>query len=129
MKKNDCDIGTLASIIKKTSEVKDPNVVKVYIDQTLKDNNFLVAKDFFRIKKNLNNEKIYHHLGCYIFTKEALSRYVKLPRSTLEKERNLEQMRAMENNMIIKVGLSDSVPLSVDTEEDLIKVSKKMNLS
>ena len=38
-------------------------------------------------------------------------------------------MRAMENNMIIKVGLSDSVPLSVDTEEDLIKVSKKMNLS
>ena len=62
-----------------------------------------------------------------MFTKDALSRYVKLPRSKLEIERNLEQMRAMENNMVIKVGLSDSTPLSVDTKEDLIKVSKEMN--
>ena len=129
MKENNCDIGTLASYITNKKEIIDPNVVKVYTEQTLKGDNFLVAKDFFRIKKDLNDEKIYHHLGCYIFTKEALSRYVKLPRSTLEKERNLEQMRAMENNMTIKVGLSDSLPLSVDTEEDLIKVSKKMYMS
>ena len=126
---NDCDIGTLASYIKNKDEIFDPNVVKVQIDQALKDDDFLDAKDFFRIKKDLNNEKIYHHCGIYIFTKDSLSRYVRLPRSKLEVERNLEQMRAMENNMIIKVGLSDSVPLSVDTEEDLIKVSKKMNLS
>ena len=127
MRGNDCDIGTLASYITNKKDIVDPNIVKVYIDQTLKDNNFLVAKDFFRIKKDLDNEKIYHHLGCYIFTKEALSRYVRLTRSKLEIERNLEQMRAMENNMIIKVGLSDSMPLSVDTKEDLIKASKEMN--
>ena len=36
-------------------------------------------------------------------------------------------MRAMENNLIIKVGLCDSTPLSVDIEEDLIKVSKEIN--
>ena len=35
--------------------------------------------------------------------------------------------RALENNLIIKVGLCDSLPLSVDTEEDLVKVSKEMN--
>jgi CMP-2-keto-3-deoxyoctulosonic acid synthetase len=35
-------------------------------------------------------------------------------------------MRAMENNLIIRVGLCDSKPLSVDTEEDLIKISKEM---
>ena len=35
-------------------------------------------------------------------------------------------MRAMENNMVIKVGLADSTPLSVDTEEDLSKVKKDM---
>ena len=67
-----------------------------------------------------------HHLGLYIFTKDALSRYVKLSRSKLEIERNLEQMRAMENNMIIKVGLADFVPLSVDTKEDFLKVKKEM---
>ena len=122
MKNNNCDIGTLASNIKDKSEIIDPNIVKVLTNQTLKENNFIIAKDFFRTKKDLSNEKIYHHLGLYIFTKDALSRYVKLARSKLEIKRNLEQMRAIENSMIIKVGLADSIPLSVDTEEDLIKV-------
>ena len=126
MKDNNCDIGTLASPIKDDNELIDSNVVKVQVDQALKDDSFLEAKDFFRKKKDLFNDKTYHHLGLYIFTKDALTRYVKLPRSKLEIERNLEQMRAMENNMIIKVGLTDSMPLSVDTEEDFKKVKKEM---
>ena len=36
-------------------------------------------------------------------------------------------MRAMENNMVIKTGFSDSTPLGVDTEEDLKKITKEMN--
>ena len=127
MKNNNCDIGTLASYITDKNDIIDPNVVKVHVDQPLKDDNFLVAKDFFRVKKNLNNEKIYHHIGIYAFTNIALTKYVKFARSRLEIERNLEQMRAMENNLIVKVGLCGSLPLSVDTEEDLVKVSKEMN--
>jgi len=126
MRNNNCDIGTLASPIKDDNEFIDPNIVKVRVDQAMKDDSFLEAKDFFRKKKDLINDKIYHHLGLYIFTKDALTRYVKLKRSKLEMERNLEQMRAMENNMIIKVGLTHSMPLSVDTEEDLQKIKKEM---
>jgi len=127
MQHNDCEIGTLASCIKNKSDITNPNVVKVNTEQVLKDDDFLEVKDFFRIKNNLNNEKIYHHIGIYAFTNIALTKYVKLKRSRLEIERNLEQMRAMENNLIIKVGLCDSLPLSVDTKEDLVKVSKEMN--
>ena len=127
MQNNDCDIGTLASCIKNKSDITNPNVVKVYTEQALKDDNFLKAKDFFRVKKNLNNERIYHHIGIYAFTNIALTKYVKLERSRLEIERNLEQMRAMENNLIIKVGLCASLPLGVDTKEDLVRVSKEMN--
>ena len=127
MQNDECDIGTLASFIKDKSDIANPNVVKVHTEKALKDDNFLEAKDFFRIKSNLNNERIYHHIGIYAFTNIALTKYVKFARSKLEIERNLEQMRAMENNLIIKVGLCDSTPLGVDTEEDLIKVSKKMN--
>ena len=126
MRDNQCDIGTLASPIKDNNEIVDENVVKVKVDETLKEHSFLKAKDFFRKKKDLNNDKVYHHLGLYIFTNDALTRYVKLKRSKLEIERNLEQMRAMENNMLVKVGLTHSMPLSVDTEEDLRKVKKKM---
>jgi len=129
MRNNNCDIGTLASKIKNRSETEDRNVVKVEVDEVLKDDAFIMAKDFFRTKKDLNNEKIYHHIGIYAFTNIALTKYVKLERSKLEIERNLEQMRAMENNLIIKVGLSDSIPMSVDTREDLLKVSKEMKFS
>ena len=127
MRNNNCDIGTLASSFKNSKEAIDPNIVKVHIEQNLNNDNFLEAKDFFRIKKDLNNKKIYHHIGIYAFTNIALSKYVKLERSKLEIERNLEQMRAIENNLVIKVGLCNSSPLGVDTEEDLIKVRKEMN--
>ena len=125
MKNNTCDIGTLASYINR-EEINNQNVVKVCVDKELKNDNFLETKDFFRLNKNLNNEKIYHHCGIYIFTKDALKRYVNLPRSKLERERNLEQMRALENGMIIKVGLCGSTPLSVDTEQDLKKIKVEM---
>ena len=128
MRSNDCDIGTLASSIKDKNDIVDTNVVKVEMGEILKDDDFFKAKDFFRIKKNSNHKKIYHHIGIYAFTNIALTKYVKLSRSKLEIKRNLEQMRALENNLIIKVGLSNTLPLSVDTEEDLAKVTKEMKL-
>ena len=88
---------------------------------------FLEQKIFFRMKKDSNHEKIYHHIGIYAFTNVALTKYVRLSRSKLEMERNLEQMRAMENNLIVKVGLCDSKPLGVDTEADLKKITKEMS--
>ena len=127
MRSGNCDIGTLASKIVDNNDITNPNIVKVRVNEILEDNIFIEARDFFRIKKDLNNKKIYHHIGIYAFTNIALTKYVKLPRSKLEIERNLEQMRAMENNLKIKVGFCESAPLGVDTKEDLIKVSKEMN--
>ena len=122
MRKSNSPIGTLASLITK-DEINDENVVKVEVETNLKEDSFLKAKDFFRIKKDLKNEKIYHHIGIYAFTKDALAQYVKLPSSALEVKRNLEQMRIMSN---IKVGYCDSNPLSVDNFLDLKRVEKEM---
>ncbi len=126
MRNSNSNIGTLASFIKDKKELSNPNIVKVRVDEDLENDRFLEAKDFFRIKKDIQNEKIYHHIGIYAFTRDALSKYVKLSRSQLEIERNLEQMRAMENKLTIKVGLSQSMPLSVDTENDLQVVEREM---
>tara|TARA_B100000959_G_scaffold64057_1_gene67653 strand:+ start:286 stop:1017 length:732 start_codon:yes stop_codon:yes gene_type:complete len=127
MREKKCEIGTLASVLRSKNEINDPNIVKVQVDEDLNDKSFIYAKDFFRIKKDLRNEKIYHHIGIYAFTNVALTKYVKLSRSKLEIERKLEQMRAIENNIKIMVGFSDSSPLSVDTKEDLKKVIEEMN--
>ena len=71
MRSGDCDIGTLASNIKDKNEIADPNIVKVLTDEILNGDAFLEAKDFFRLKKVLNNKKIYHHIGIYAFAKVA----------------------------------------------------------
>ena len=126
MKKNLCDIGTLASHIENTQEEKDPNVVKVLTDSNIENKSFAKALDFFRTSNKPINKLTYHHVGIYAFTNKALIRYVSLKRSKLEVERKLEQMRALENKMRIDVGYIDSCPLSVDTKEDLEAVKKIM---
>ena len=125
MKKNLCDIGTLASDIENEHEEKDPNVVKVIANNNIKNKIFSEALDFFRTSSKPLNEMTYHHVGIYAFTNKALIRYVSLKRSKLEIERKLEQMRALENKMRIDVGYIDTCPLSVDTEQDL-KVIKRI---
>ena len=126
MKKKLCDIGTLASHIENDHDEKDPNVVKVVAENRIEKKSFEKAIDFFRTSNKPLNKHTYHHVGIYAFTNKALIRYVSLKRSKLEVERNLEQMRALEDKMKIDVGYIDSCPLSVDTEADLKKVKKIM---
>ena len=128
MRENKSDIGTLVSPIKDNSEINDSNIVKAQVEKDLNNKSFVKVSDFFREKKDKDNKKIYHHIGIYAFTRDALTKYVKLPRSKLEIKRNLEQMRAMENNMLVKVGLVEGTPLGVDTQEDLEKIKQEMIL-
>ena len=125
MNESKCDIGTLASSFTSDAEIADENNVKVALKEKLTTNQFGKATDFFRAdtKKYAN---FYHHVGIYAFTNKALVRYVSLKRSKLELERKLEQLRALENSMIIHVGYMNSSPLSVDTQDDLIRVRKIM---
>jgi 3-deoxy-manno-octulosonate cytidylyltransferase (CMP-KDO synthetase) len=65
----------------------------------------------------------YQHIGIYAYRRESLERFVSLPPSPLELRERLEQLRALENGMIIKVAVvaADKIPHAVDTEEDLNK--------
>ena len=125
MREHNSPIGTLASKLNK-GEIEDQNVVKVEVEKDLKKDSFLEAKDFFRIKKDLKNEKIYHHVGIYCFQPSCLKQYVELGESQQEKVLSLEQMRIL-GKIGIKVGYCDSNPLSVDTLEDLKRVEKKIS--
>jgi|TARA_B100001939_G_scaffold337413_1_gene341721 3-deoxy-manno-octulosonate cytidylyltransferase (CMP-KDO synthetase) len=125
MQKEECSIGTLASKLKSNYELKDKNIVKVCVKEKMRPGEFVQAEDFVRTNPN-KLYQVYHHIGIYAFTNKALIRYVGLKRSKLELQRNLEQLRAMENNISIHVGFVESSPLSVDTEKDLIEVKKLM---
>jgi len=63
-----------------------------------------------------------HHIGIYGYNADALEKFVKLEQSPLELRENLEQLRALENDMSIGVALVNDSPKSVDTAEDLASV-------
>ena len=128
MSKGKCEIGTMASKFDSNYELEDENVVKVIVKEKLKIGMFVKALDFIR-HNNIQEFKMYHHIGIYAFTNNALSRYVGLKRSKLELKRKLEQLRAMENGISLHVGYVNSSPLSVDTEKDLIKIKKLMEIN
>jgi 3-deoxy-manno-octulosonate cytidylyltransferase (CMP-KDO synthetase) len=111
------DIATLAAEITKAGERTNPNVVKVV--GTPAGPARLRALYFTRATAPSGDGPLYHHIGLYAFRRSALERFVKLPPSPLEQREKLEQLRALEAGMRIDVEIVDTVPLGVDTPEDL----------
>ena len=126
------DIATLAAEIRRPEERTDPNVVKVVgtpvgNSPSLpspaggggKRGGRLRALYFTRATAPHGDGPLYHHIGLYAYRRAALERFVRLPASTLEQREKLEQLRALEAGMRIDVAIVDSVPLGVDTADDL----------
>jgi 3-deoxy-manno-octulosonate cytidylyltransferase (CMP-KDO synthetase) len=111
------DIGTVAAEIRNADERTNPNVVKVVGAPLAQDR--LRALYFTRATAPYGEGPLYHHIGLYAYRREALARFVRLPPSPLEKREKLEQLRALESGMRIDVAVVNSVPLGVDTPEDL----------
>jgi 3-deoxy-manno-octulosonate cytidylyltransferase (CMP-KDO synthetase) len=111
------DIATLAAEIKVAEERTNPNVVKIV--GTPVASSRLRALYFTRATAPAGDGPLYHHIGIYAYRRAALERFVKLAPSPLELRERLEQLRALEAGMRIDVELVDTVPLGVDTPEDL----------
>jgi 3-deoxy-manno-octulosonate cytidylyltransferase (CMP-KDO synthetase) len=112
------DIATLAVEIDNQSDRVDPNVVKPIVAWR---GNIGRALYFSRATVPTGEGPVFHHLGIYAYRRAALSRFVSLPPSPLEKRERLEQLRALEAGMHVAVGCVDTLPLSVDTPADLEK--------
>ena len=61
------------------------------------------------------------HWGIYAYRKDILERFVQLPPGKLENSEKLEQLRALENGIRIKVVTTELTTIGVDTPEDLEK--------
>ena len=125
MKSSKANIGTLASKINDNNMYSNENVVKVITEKVLEDKNFLKALNFKRKINEIKNN-IYHHIGIYCYSVEALEKFVNLKQSENEIKNRLEQLRALDNQQIINVALANSSPIGVDTEEDYLAIKKIM---
>lgn len=112
------DIATLAALITDPAERTNPNVVKIAGPEIAPGH---IRADRFTRKDAQGSGPHYHHIGLYAYRREALERFVKLRPSSAEQRERLEQLRALDNGMRIDAMIVNSVPLGVDTPEDLEK--------
>ena len=106
------DISTLLREIKDEDEAQNPNLVKCVFDV----NNYAMyfSRSKIPYERNAGKSKIYGHLGIYGYKREALFKMTKLPQTSYEQAESLEQLRALQNGMKIKVAVVDNIPVGID---------------
>ncbi len=127
-------MATLKSRIRCLHDFLSPNVVKVVTDR---DSNALYFSrsplPFFRDKwQDLKDESFasgkllcYKHVGLYVYRRDFLVEFAAMAPTFLETSEKLEQLRALENGVRIRVVETEFESIGVDTPDDLVKARER----
>ena len=126
-------IGSLVKKISRPGDILDPNIVKAVFDGEGFALYFSRApipyhRDAWKRPEleeiRNSSHAVYKHIGIYGYRKDALLLLQKLPPSRLEGIERLEQLRALEHGMKIKLKETEFDTIGVDTPEDIERVEK-----
>jgi 3-deoxy-manno-octulosonate cytidylyltransferase (CMP-KDO synthetase) len=127
-------MGTLKTRIKCLHDFLSPNVVKVVCDR--EDNALYFSRSplpFFRDKwQDLKDDSFasgkllcYKHVGLYVYRRDFLVEFAAMSPTFLEVAEKLEQLRAVEHGVRIRVVETEFESIGVDTPDDLIKARER----
>lgn len=120
------DLASLMTPMHKTTEITNPNNVKVVVD---KDDFALYFSrapiPYPRDEGAANN--YYKHIGVYAFRKEALMDFYRLPMRKLEAAEKIECLRYLEYGKNIKMVETSVIGVGIDTPEDLEEAKTMLN--
>ncbi len=130
-------MATLIKRIHKKEEITDPNVVKCVVDRRGFALYFSRSPIPYICRGGeeagageadlLDISGMYFkHIGLYAYTRDFLFTFTNLPKSALERNERLEQLRALEHGYKIKTVETRHDTIGVDTEEDLERVREIM---
>lgn len=126
---SDAEMGTLKRRLTVAEEIVTPGVVKVVTDQTGHALYFSRAPiPHVRDGEGTPGSSGLHyvHLGIYIYRRATLLRIADLPTSRLEEAEKLEQLRALEQGVRIRVWDTRHPSLRIDTPQDLEAAAKTL---
>jgi 3-deoxy-manno-octulosonate cytidylyltransferase (CMP-KDO synthetase) len=118
--RNDRDLGmvTAAHPFGNLAEAASPHQVKVVLDRQ--------GNALFFSRALALDAKYFRHQGIYGYTRDLLLRFVQWKPTPLEQAESLEQLRALENGVRIRVVVTASGSPGVDTPEDAEAIERKL---
>jgi 3-deoxy-manno-octulosonate cytidylyltransferase (CMP-KDO synthetase) len=112
------EMSTLRRRIEDPSELQNPNVTKVVVDRGGYALYFSRAPIPYA-RAAASAAPAWRHVGLYVYRRECLLRLAQLPPTALERSEALEQLRALEHGIRIKVMETQHDSIGVDTPDDL----------
>lgn len=116
-------MASLMTPILDAEQLDDPGIVKVVTDAAGKALYFsrsLIPFD----RDGASGYNYMRHIGVYAWRRETLLSFVALPVGRLERVEKLEQLRALENGIAIRMVETDYQGIGIDTPEDLEKAER-----
>jgi len=117
--REDTDIATLVRPF--TDKDTQADLENVNSPKVLWDKGTGVAQMFSRKVLTCADGSHYRHIGIYAYRADVLAKITRLPQSPLEIAERLEQLRWLENGYCIRVGVTQTPTIGIDTPEDLEK--------
>lgn len=131
-----CDIATCGMVFKSQEAAECPTNVKIVMGLQKGETEgrclyfTRAVAPYTRNPEKCQNQDLYHHIGIYVYKASSLARFVNLPVGVLEDREALEQLRALENGMIIRAKLIENMtlieqaPADINTPEELKEALK-----
>jgi 3-deoxy-manno-octulosonate cytidylyltransferase (CMP-KDO synthetase) len=127
--KSSVGMATLKRAIDSTEDAHNPSVVKVVTDQ-LGNALYFSRAPIPLVRDDASRQAVaglhYIHLGLYMYRRDTLLKLASLPTGRLEEAEKLEQLRALENGIAIRVWETTHASLRVDTHDDVEPVAEKL---
>ena len=124
-------MSTVKTPIWDLTEWNNPNVVKVVTDREgialyFSRSSIPFCRDQELGSRDRQRILGYRHIGLYVYQREFLFTFTRLPRTELEQTEQLEQLRALEWGYKIAVSETERPTIEVDTPEDLQRAEETM---
>ena len=116
-------MGTVVLPCSRADIASNPNLPKVVL--TSDDYALYFSRSMIPYLREGGEEtEVYRHWGIYAYRRETLAKFVSLPEGRLERCEKLEQLRALENGIRIKVIRTSFDSIGIDTPDDLVRAQE-----
>jgi len=117
------EMGTVVLPCSRADIAANPNLPKVVL--TSDDYALYFSRSMIPYLREGGEEtEVYRHWGIYAYRRETLAKFVSLPEGRLERCEKLEQLRALENGIRIKVIKTSFDSIGIDTPDDLVRAQE-----